>query len=241
MAFPKLTLYTTRTFPAAQYIHIVLKETGLIANIVEIDLSKPRPDWFLKLSPYGAVPALKIGDDQVLLEAPAIARYLAELVPDKKLIPATSIERAYSEFLPLQYVNHLGKAFFELSYTKDPTKRDANLAHFFKELEIFQGFLIQIRETSARQHQHRNQQEHRDGPYVHGAQFSLVDAALGGLINRLWLAEVHQSGFVFPTKASHPQFRVFFDWVQAVTDRPSVKETTPDREEIIKPSYKFLH
>ncbi|KAF9976973.1 Glutathione S-transferase omega-2 [Actinomortierella ambigua] len=235
MTFPKLTLYTTRTFPAAQNVHVVLKETGLDAEIVDIDLSRPRPDWFLKLSPYGAVPVLKIGDDQVLLEAPAIARYLAELAPEKKLIPSSPIERAHSEFVPLQYVNHLGKAFFELAYTKDATKRDANLAHFLKELEIFQNYLIQVRETSV------SQQHQKDGPYLHGAQFSLADAALGGLINRFWLAEVHQPGFVFPTKESHPQFSFFFDWVQAVTERPSVKETTPDRESITRVSYKFLH
>jgi glutathione S-transferase len=31
---------------------------GLQAELVEIDLSKPRPQWFLDINPAGKVPAL---------------------------------------------------------------------------------------------------------------------------------------------------------------------------------------
>ena len=51
-----------------------------------------KPDWFLKISPHGKVPVLKIGGD-VLFESNAIAEFLDETV-SPRLHPEDPIERA---------------------------------------------------------------------------------------------------------------------------------------------------
>jgi len=59
-----------------------MAETKQAHEKVEIDLSVPRPDWYLReINPYGQVPALKIDDKYVVLESLFVAEYLADLNP----------------------------------------------------------------------------------------------------------------------------------------------------------------
>ena len=53
---------------------------------------RDKPDWFLKISPHGKVPVLKIGED-ILFESNAIAEFLDETV-SPRLHPEDPIERA---------------------------------------------------------------------------------------------------------------------------------------------------
>jgi glutathione S-transferase len=77
--------------------HIVLREAGLPAEIVKVDLKAKKTeegDDYTRINPKGYVPALELDDGQVLTEGPAIVQYLADKKPEARLAPAAgSLER----------------------------------------------------------------------------------------------------------------------------------------------------
>jgi glutathione S-transferase len=72
----KLTLVSFDLCPYVQRAVIVLSEKGVPFERIDIDLAA-KPDWFLKLSPTGRVPLLKVGEE-VLFESAAIVEFLDE-------------------------------------------------------------------------------------------------------------------------------------------------------------------
>jgi glutathione S-transferase len=89
-AAPKITFYTSYICPYAQRINIVLEELGLQYERVQIDLSVPRPQWYLDINPRGLVPSLKY-NDEVLTESLIVSQFLADSHPSA-LLPATQAD-----------------------------------------------------------------------------------------------------------------------------------------------------
>jgi glutathione S-transferase len=94
-AHPELTLYY---HPRACSLscHIALEESELpfAAHEINIRAGANKKDEYLRVNPWGKLPALCIGD-QVLTEAHAILTFIADSVPDKQLMPpAATLERA---------------------------------------------------------------------------------------------------------------------------------------------------
>lgn len=77
--------------------HISLKEAGLAFDIVRVDLGTHKTETgedFYGINPKGYVPALQLDDGSILTENAAIAQYVADQAPDKKLAPpAGTMER----------------------------------------------------------------------------------------------------------------------------------------------------
>ena len=77
--------------------HIIACEAELPLELVKVDLESKRTepgDDFRQLNPNGYVPVLVLDDGNKLTEGPAIVQYLADLAPDKKLVPpAGTFER----------------------------------------------------------------------------------------------------------------------------------------------------
>jgi glutathione S-transferase len=85
---PELTLFAS---PRACSLacHIALEESGLpyAANIVRIRDGQHQTSEYLKINPWGKIPALRI-DSEVLTEAHAILSYIADTAPaEKNLLP----------------------------------------------------------------------------------------------------------------------------------------------------------
>jgi len=78
--------------------HVALLESGLSFVAVRVDeASKKMADGgdFKSINPLGYLPALQLDDGSVLLEAAAIAQYIADRDPVRKLAPPNgTIERA---------------------------------------------------------------------------------------------------------------------------------------------------
>jgi glutaredoxin len=51
-----ITIYSVAACPYAQRTRILLAIKKIDAKLVELDLSKRRPDWFLAINPAGKVP-----------------------------------------------------------------------------------------------------------------------------------------------------------------------------------------
>jgi glutathione S-transferase len=69
--------------------HIALELSGLGYQSHYIDLSDDRHHQtsYIDKNPKGSVPALELSDGQILTENQAILTYIADLVPEKKLLP----------------------------------------------------------------------------------------------------------------------------------------------------------
>jgi glutathione S-transferase len=78
--------------------HIVLRELGYEFEIERVDFAtkttKSGAD-FLAVNPKGYVPALVLGDGQVLTEGPAIVQYLADQRPEGGLAPKNGTMERY--------------------------------------------------------------------------------------------------------------------------------------------------
>ena len=77
--------------------HISLHEAGLSFDLVRVDLRSHKTEGgedFYAINPKGYVPALQLDDGSILTENAAIAQYVADLAPEKKLAPpAGTMER----------------------------------------------------------------------------------------------------------------------------------------------------
>lgn len=86
---PRLTLYYS---PKACSLasHIALEESGVPYEAVDVNIraGKNRTSEYLAVNPGGTVPALRI-DDAVLTESQAILTFVADLVPERELLPRT--------------------------------------------------------------------------------------------------------------------------------------------------------
>ena len=87
----KLTLISHVLCPYVQRAVIALKEKGVDFERIDVDLAD-KPAWFLKISPLGKVPLLKVGDD-VIFESAVIAEFLEDTVAPT-LHPADPVRRA---------------------------------------------------------------------------------------------------------------------------------------------------
>ncbi len=88
--------------------HIVLHEAGLPFEAVRASTKTHKLDDgsdFYAINPKGYVPLLELDDGQRLTEGPAIVQYIADQVPDKKLVaPAGTIPR----YRQMEWLNFIG-------------------------------------------------------------------------------------------------------------------------------------
>jgi glutathione S-transferase len=78
--------------------HIALQEAGLPVELVRVDLvTKQTSDGsdFLAINPKAYVPVLQLDDGEFLTEGPAIVQYIADLVPQSGLAPASGTMARY--------------------------------------------------------------------------------------------------------------------------------------------------
>ncbi|HCU0566029.1 TPA: glutathione S-transferase family protein [Acinetobacter baumannii] len=89
-------------------IHIALKETGQEFDREFVDLSTKVTGSgldYLKINPKGAVPALGLENGKVITEVTTILTYLADLVPEKNLIPKSSSFERYEMMSLLSFIS----------------------------------------------------------------------------------------------------------------------------------------
>lgn len=80
--------------PFAQRTRLHLELLGLPYELDNLDICRPRPDWFLELNPAGQVPVLVRGED-VICDSSIISEYLQEVASEPLPFGATPAERAW--------------------------------------------------------------------------------------------------------------------------------------------------
>ncbi|WEX88440.1 glutathione S-transferase family protein [Sinorhizobium garamanticum] len=204
-----LTLISHHLCPYVQRAAIALTEKGVPFERVYIDLAN-KPDWFLKISPLGKVPLLRIPQDEgeaILFESTVICEYLEETQPGAKLHPADPLTRA----------RHRGWMEFGSAILSDlwvyETTQDAEV------LEAKRGMLKTKFATV--------EAELGDGPHFAGADFSLVDAVFAPIFRYFDVFDTISDAGIFDNL---PRVTA---WRKALAARPSVKaavtEDYPER------------
>ncbi len=200
--------YKLVSFDVCPYVQrsvITLEEKEVRYEIECIELGDP-PDWFVAASPLGKVPILFVGED-VLFESAVINEYLDEAAPGRRLHPEDLLRRA------------LDRAWIEFTST---ILVDRNrMQHARTEEETRE------RAAGVRSKLTRLEEQFGAGPFFHGEVFSLVDAAIAPLFQRLsWCLDLAPDLGVLeglPKVAA---------WSAALLTRESIKRSTvPDIRE----------
>ncbi|WP_119274829.1 glutathione S-transferase family protein [Taklimakanibacter deserti] len=190
----KLTLISHVLCPYVQRAVIALKEKGVDFERIDIDLGD-KPDWFLKISPLGKVPVLKVGDD-VIFESAVIAEFLEDTV-SPPLHPADHVRRAdhrgWIEFAGVVLADIWG--FYTAPDGQTFEKKRQELAQRFERLE----------------------ERLKADPWFDGETFHLVDAAFGPVFRYF---DVFDAIDDFGILKGKPRIG---RWRKALKERPSVK------------------
>lgn len=189
--------------PFVQRSVITLLEKDVDFDITYIDLEHP-PEWFLKISPFGKVPVLQVGD-AVIFESAVINEYLDEtnpppMHPQDPLLRAKN--RAWIVFgESILFTQHL------LFVAKDEQTVKEKRQELLNEMERLEGQL-------------------GTGPYFNGANLSLVDTAYAPAFMRL---DILVRQFKLNPFENTPKVR---NWSESLLGRESVKKSVvPDFEQ----------
>lgn len=177
---------------------ILLAEGGISAEQESVSFKTRQTSGgadYLQINPNGYVPALQLDDGTVLTEVAAIAQYLADLVPGKKLVPANgSIER-YQQQSWLHYI---------------ATELHKNYSTLFNRTAA-EEWKMAAREKIAQRLPHA-EKALADRAFLQGQDFTAADAYLYVVLN--WSALVNVDLTSFPKLQ---------DFLQRVGERESVK------------------
>jgi glutathione S-transferase len=201
----QLTLVSHHLCPYVQRAAITLFEKDVPFVRLEVDLAN-KPDWFVRLSPLGKVPLLRVeagaDGETVLFESTVICEYLEDTQPNP-LHPAEPLVRAHHR----AWIEFASAALDDVAGfygAKDEAAFEA------KRTRLIGKFVWLERHLS-------------DGPFFAGSRFALVDAAFGPLFRYFEVFErISDFGFF----AGTPRVRAYR---AALAARPSVQEAVaPD-------------
>ncbi|HEX2529954.1 MAG TPA: glutathione transferase GstA [Burkholderiaceae bacterium] len=121
--------------------HIVLCEAGLSCDLEKVDLGTKRTAGgadFKVVNPKGYVPALQLDSGAVLTEVTVVVQYLADLAPEKHLVPAAGTLERYRVMEWLNFIaTELHKGFSPLFKAEIPAEAKAlAIANLSKRLDF---------------------------------------------------------------------------------------------------------
>lgn len=202
---PKLTLISFKACPFVQRAAILLQEQGRSFETKYIDLAN-KPDWFLEVSPSGKVPVLMV-DDTAIFESAVILEYLDETAQNGQLLPQDLVERAQQRMWISYISNIMSKAWRLQAASEESVARElvAELRGHFEELARNMG----------------------EGPLWDGERFTMVDAAIAPILQRLsWAESLEPSLGLFE---GLPKIQV---WRDTLLARPTTTSSiVPDLED----------
>ena len=194
-----ITLVSHALCPYVQRIAIALAEKGVAHKRIAVDLAD-KPDWFVRISPLGRTPVLKIGG-AALFESAAILEYLEETQP-RPLHPADPIERARHRAwigFSSECLNDIA-GFYSAADARALEAKAAALHGRFRVMEDRLGV----------------------GPWFAGDQFSLVDAAFAPVFRYFdTFDRIGDFGILRGLERMN-------DWRRALVVRPSVRAAVAD-------------
>ena len=184
--------------PFVQRSVITLREKNCPYDIEYIDLAD-KPQWFVRLSPFGKVPILLV-DGQVLFESAVINEFIDETAPGRRLHPQDAFARAQN------------RAWIEFGSALLMANHRTMMATNEKAM---QEALQAVKQKLARV------EKELKGPFFNGDNFSLVDSSWAPALQRLsWCEQL------YPPLQPFDQSPKVKAWPNALLQRDSVKQST---------------
>ena len=187
--------------PFVQRSVITLLEKDVPFKRTNIDLAN-KPDWFLRISPLGKVPVLKI-DGNILFESAVINEYLDEITPPS-MHPQDPLQKAVNRAW-IEYGSELSNLSFRMLITEDENVVAQSLQGLRDKFEFLEKNL-------------------KAGPFFNGAAFSLIDAAYAPVFIRIEYLLKQVVDDVIP-----PGCGRVLAWNDAILARPSVQGSIIER------------
>lgn len=157
---PVLELISNPLCPYTQRAAILLAEKGVACERLYIDLAD-KPDWFMRLSPLGKVPLLRVDEQTAVFETAVICAYIEETYPAPALLAAEPLarahQRAWAEFASVCIAEVFG-----LYMAPDAAGFEQRRAALAARVAALESQLA-------------------EGPWFAGRDFGLVDAAFAPL------------------------------------------------------------
>jgi glutathione S-transferase len=177
--------------------HITLREAGVPFELVRVDLRAHKvhdgSDYY-EVNPKGYIPALRLDDGSILTEGAVIDQYVADLKPEKHLLPpaGTMARVRVQEWLNF-IASEIHKAFSPIFGQDEAAKASARTR--------IEGRFDLVEKTLAKQ------------PFLTGDTFTVADAYFFNMLR--WTA------FGNIDLGKWPGIKAFFARVEA---RPAVQE-----------------
>jgi len=135
-----ITVYSMPICPFAQRTRIHLQQTGDPFELVDLDICKPRPDWFLALNPKGQVPVLVWGDD-VVTDSAVVGEYIQDRTRNPLSFGRTPLERAhvreFARFVDSSFIPRL----YSLMAAQTPDQREERIELMLESFRAIEQFL----------------------------------------------------------------------------------------------------
>jgi len=209
-------LYYNRACPFSHRVRIMLRLKAIDFSETEIDLSTPRPSWFMELNPRGTTPVLEHKDKVLFESSAAINEYLDEVFPDLPAFPADKYEKCLARTL-IDFCNSsFTQSFFHLLKENDHVLAGKRTKEHLDNYKWLNEFLLHF---------------NRDGTWAIGEDFGAVEAAWAPFLVRDGVLNGYYRYFSVPTTGEYHRVR---KWIQACEEHPLVRNTTMNSEDMIK-------
>ena len=185
MSLKPIELISFNLCPFVQRSVITLKKKGIDFKITYIDLAN-KPDWFLKISPLGKVPVVRLGNE-VLFESAIINEFLDEITSDQ-IMPTDPLQKAKDR----GWIEFSSQAIMS-QYLMTAAK---NQIDYEKHSSTLSNQLEKLEHTIS------------DQQFFNGKSFSLIDSALAPLFTRF---NVYKKRFNQNFLSAYPKLTVLAD------------------------------
>ena len=182
----KLQLISFKICPFVQRAVITLLHKNIAHEITYIDLASP-PNWFIKMSPFGKTPVIKVDDQHIIFESAIIDEFLDEAFPGS-LLPSDALQRAIDRSW-IDFGSNLLLTFSGLIHSKEEKAYTTKLEAVKKQLNWLEEKLGK-------------------GPYFNEDSFSLVDIAYAPLFMRTDL--LNMQSLLYPS-IKYPKISAWAD------------------------------
>jgi len=211
----ELTVYHIPGCPFSERIEIMLVLKGLKMRDVEIDISKPRPDWLLQKSGgTTALPLLDIENGETLKESMVIVRYLEDRYPEPTVADPDPYRHAVEGMLATLDGPFSG-AGYRMILNRDPAKRDELRAEVDGQFARVDAFL----------------KRYATGRDFLFDRFGWAEVSFTPMFKRLWFLEYYE-GYEVPAHLDR-----VLRWREACVSHPAAQYRS--REELIKLYYDY--
>ena len=213
----QLTMYHIPGCPFSERVEILLELKGLhgLMADVEIDISKPRPDWLLKKTRgTTALPALTLENGETLKESMVIMRYFEDRFPERPVAQKDPFRHAVEGMLSATDGAYSGSGY-RMILNRDADKREEckqGVDAQYARLDDFLSYYAPDRDFLFE-------------------DFGWAEVAFTPMFKRLWFLEYYED-YVIPQNLKR-----VIRWRDACVAHPAAQTRT--RQEIITLYYDY--